>query len=45
MKIKIGFSEQDLRDLIRGEEFNWTFPTEDGKEEVEVLLFNEEYGI
>jgi hypothetical protein len=32
-KIKIGFSEEDLQDLLNGKTFNWTY------DEIDVELF------
>lgn len=39
-KMVIYFSEQDLQDLINGEQFQWTFPTDRG-EDIDVLLRGE----
>jgi hypothetical protein len=45
-KIIIPFTESDLQEMMRGEEFNWTFPViVDGKmtdEEIDVELVLEE---
>lgn len=38
ISIIVPLSESDIDDLRNGEEFNWTFPSLDGKYEVEVLL-------
>ena len=39
--ITIPMSENDLQELMNGEEFNWTFPTESG-EEIDILIRPEE---
>lgn len=36
-KMVIFFSESDLQDLINGEEFRWTFTTDQGQD-IDVLL-------
>lgn len=38
ISIIVPLSESDISDLRDGQEFNWTFPSLDGKYEVEVLL-------
>jgi len=30
-KITVPLSEEDLQDLLNGEEFDWSFPTEKGE--------------
>jgi len=42
-EITIPMSEQDLWDLQKGEEFNWTFKTESG-EMIDVFIRAEEEG-
>ncbi len=41
-KIKIDITDEDCHDLLRGKEFNWTFPTEVGGERIDIHLFNPE---
>ena len=42
MKIVIDFIEEDLRALLIGNTFDWTYESDTG-ETVEVHLFNEDY--
>lgn len=39
MKISIDFTERDIQELMNGEEFNWTYQTDDGQD-AKVHLFN-----
>lgn len=39
MKITIDFTDEDLHDLINGEDFDWTYTSDTG-ETVEVHLYN-----
>ena len=41
-KLKIPFTENDIEELMNGEEFHWTFETEKG-ESIDVHIFKEEF--
>ncbi len=40
-KLNIYFSEEDLQELLNGEEFNWTFTTDKG-EDINIHLYKGE---